>query len=1513
MNFDELKKALSLSGTNFSLKSSQLGSPSIHALFTNFLHIGELHLQVAQRTETADQVIIEGGLNQEFLGILNPKAKASFSIHKEQAEVQIELTDFPTETEWKLSDSFPSLKDSLSDSFLFSAPQFNLDSQLALVLDENFQVELGMLPTPSLTAGQSKQGLSFQSNISYSPTDSPISLLLGAKELSLSGAIAYLGEDPILQLEAELTKQNIGTFTFPFKLQLVSLLKSYDNTIENSYTNGFARLQCDFQKTTGTTTLNFPIGASIYGQDPSMLLIDSYLEKNQEIKFADLADLFGVTSVDHIQPEGFPKFDDLALYQLGMMVYLPTTHLNSINVGLALNKEWEVFSKLIKFHDLKADLTLDLTARKPEVSAKVSAKADLANATIDGHISLPEQTFACYLEEGKNINISELVTELLGPDVPLPHLNCAEFEISGDVKNEHYHLMANLKEDWTLQVGTGEFVLQNTNLVIDKTKIGYQLQISGTFNLAGIGFYATAHYNNSDTVKGWTFNAYTDIDTISLKFVFNALLQLVDVQVPCSVPDINISGLSFTFDTISKDFSFTAETETEIEVPFLSGDEAKIHAIVHVESGINTETNKRELSGFMEGDFTIDSSVFTLQYSIGKGEHIFEASWECKDETNLLGINTFLDKMGISDISNELKIPKEIDLNLKKVYLKYQAETKTLKLVGDSVKYGEVFLIVSKLPIGQANPNEKVPTQGTSKWEFVLGWNYQGVINFSQIPIIGGHLEPTDLIDQFHLESVGMIISSTAIKQFEIPDMPTMKAVNSGNDASVKASISDIKRKPVAQGNVIPLGKGMALVATMDLNKSKSDGKMEALRKLVPDSKLTTLLSIDLSKKSFSIKAILQNSINIPTGQESDLKLTNPTLSFDFNKGVSFLIYGDLSLHFDNEIIDVRPELFIRDNEMGGNIGVDFRDGWKKPMGIQGLTIDSADFQLGINFAPPGGINIGLQGKSHIEDRLPATDNFAFVLEIIEEVPDPLMFSFYLEEINVKTAMKVFVPKVDASSLPQFIQDTTLTDVSFYWAQQTVVIPDGSIAQPGLSYSGNLKVLNFEAHAALAIDQDSGICGEFEMSPIDFQNILAISGTGKGVSVDKKDGEIIHYNKLPDKSKTLPDQEQTGIEKVQLVAPGGPTIKFQTVQSPFLKMSISLSFLDVLDQEIEALVAEDEITFMLKYEIGDLVHADLNFALNTTGFSLHSKFGMHLKADIGPIKLLGVDFGSIHVDTGFDLVLDVSAYNDNFELKLSGEFDFEGARLHFPEIVISFALKSLTELPGIIIEHLIENAGEIFAALLEDAGKLLEEGIKEVGKLAVEGAKEVAQLAIAAEKEAEKIIGEAGKAIVQGVEDAAKEIAKVEEEAEKILSDAGLEVGVIGISAVKEVGQIALTITHVAEEAEQEIEQIGSQIAQEAEQVAVEVGKLTEDAIHEVGVIEKAVEQEVGKVLIEAKKVADAVIHTATEVVSAIENEAKALWNEAGELAKAIAKAAEDAANAVGNAAKGVWHTITKY
>jgi len=1097
--------------------------------------------------------------------------------------------------------------------------------------------------------------------------------------------------------------------------------------------------------------------------------------------------------------------------------------------------------------------------------------------------------------EGSVIHLKPLFEEYFGNSIDVPDTTITELSFQAGVTAGNYNFMIGLSHLIDLPIGQNHLSLDQIEISTHKSGEDISGELLSVFNLGGVTFSTSAAY---DPDTGWTFEGHTVKSSISLVSFANGLLDFLGTEIPSSFPDINISDLSISFNTVSKEFSFAAETDTEIEIPFLTGDDAKIHASIDLKSTVDTATGNRQLSGFMEGDFTIGTSLFTLQYSLGKDSHVFEASWESTSSDDLLGIDTILDAMGVS---HDISIPSELDLNLNKVYLQYQAETETLKLVADSAVYGEVFLIVSKLPIGQPHPDETIPEPGTGEWQFVFGWNYTNISKLSDIPSIGGHFGPANSL---HFESIGILISSADIKQFDISDMPALSKITSGVDISLQPLVGST-RKPVGQGTSVPLGKGLAFVAILDMANSDQSGNMPALRKVVPETTLTVMTAIDLAKESFTIEAILSGSVTIPTGGSSDLKIGNAALAFIFNDGIAFQISGELAMHFDHQTIDVDPKLTIMAEGIEFQVDVVFEDGWKKPMGIPGLTLDEVGFELGIDFIPPG-INIGLEGQSHIGTQPKSSDNFAFVLELIEEVPNPLLLSFYLKEIDIPTSMEVFVPEAEQPTLPDFVKEIKLSEVSFYWAEEPVPLPDGNIAQPGFRFGGAIQILSFEAYAALAIDQNSGIAGAFEMTPVHFHNILSITGKGKGIYLNKKDGKILPV-------KIQPDKDQTGVEKVELVAPGGPVFAFRTTQSPYLQVSIEVSFLDFLHEKIEALVQDDGIYFKLEYDIGSFVKAEIDFTLNKSGFTAHSFFGIHLKFNVGPIKILGIDFGTLHIDTGFDIELYISATLDHFELSINGEFDFEGARLHFPELKIEFAPKSLADLPQMIIDHVIHNADEVFKELFDAAGKLIEEGLKEAEHLAEEAGKEVAKLAVEAEQEAEKIVGDAAKAVEHTVEEAAAEVVKIEKEAEKVLTDAVHEVAEIEKEAVEEVKKIGTEIAHVAEEAEKEVEEIGKEIAQEAEEVAHEVSKLASEAVKEVKAIADAVAKEVSAVLDEARKVASAVIDAARQVVHALEEEAKKLFDEAKKLAKAIEDAAKKAAEAVAHTAKKVWHAISKY
>ena len=1146
---------------------------------------------------------------------------------------------------------------------------------------------------------------------------------------------------------------------------------------------------------------------------------------------------------------------------------------------------FDPYNKQLKALSVAAHLTffearLNVTAQLPNFVFSANLPTVPADSTTDS-----------------GLHLKTVIEHFFGSSPDFPDVLISSLFIRVNPSAQDYRFSIEVSDIWHYAIGDTHFSLDKLGFGIHKSRTGLFGNFSATMTLASLQFDIDAEYLGTD--QGWQLEGATAPDqTLSLSAIATELAGFFGLTVTPQFPQISLSNLDITFNTQTKTFGFAGKTETEIEVPFLTGDEAKIDAEVNLVSAIDTTTNRRQLSGFMEGEFSIGDSVFTLQYTLGQDSHVFEASWESEADDHLLGINSILEAMGVN---NDISLPEQVDLNLKKIYLRYQVERQTLQLVADSATYGEVFLIVSKLPIGQPHPNDEVPEPGQGTWQFVFGWDYPDLNKFSQAPGFGSAFDAANI---FHLQSLGLIVSSAQISQFDIPAFPELTTLSPGVAPNTQQALT---RKPVGQGSAIPLGKGLAFVATMDLGQSEQGGSMQALRQIVTETTLTVMATIDLSKEAFSISAILQGSITIPTGGSSNLRLGNAGLSFIFNDGIIFQLYGDLAMHFDHQTIDVQPRLSISLEEIEFSVPIRFEDGWHSPMGITGLTLDEIAFAMGINLLPAPGVNIGLQGESHIGDQPRASDNFAFILEIIEEIPDPLLLSFYLAEVDIKTALEVFVgQQAEQVNLPDIVNDINLTDVSFYWAESVVVMPDGTIAQPGLRFGGNLEVLGFAAHARLAIDQSSGIVGEFETSPIHFHNVLSVTGKGQGVYLNQKGGKT-----LPVTIK--PESDTNAITRVEVVPPGGPVFALRTAQSPYLQMSIKVSFLDLLSEELEALVANDGIYFKLEYDIAKLVRAEIDVTLNKTGFVAHSLFGLHLKADIGPIKILGIDFGSIHLDTGFDIELFIRADADEFEFRVNGEFEFEGARLSFPEIHLAFAPKSLAELPEMIIQQVIDHAEDIFKDLFDAAAELVKEGIKEVEHLAEEAAEEVSKLANEAEHEAEKLINDAEQAVEHSVEEAAEAIKAIDKEAEKILTDAAEEVEHLAEEAVQEVEKIGTEIAHVAEAAEHEVEAIGREIAQEATEVAQAVERLASEAVAEVKAIGESAAKAAKAIVDEARKVADAVIHAARQVVDALEKEAKALWDEAKKLADAIANAAKKVGHAVEHAAKSAWHAVSKY
>lgn len=1102
---------------------------------------------------------------------------------------------------------------------------------------------------------------------------------------------------------------------------------------------------------------------------------------------------------------------------------------------------------------------------------------------------------------------------------------------------------------YTLQIGVEGLVDINigyTPVSLDRLELSLaqslsDYSITGTllacFTISDVLLHVEGSYLGDGQ---WAFDGGTDQGKISLVDFVNGALDYLGAELPATVPDTTIMNLRVAFSTEHQNFAFACETDTTVQIPFLTGDESRIYTDIFLKTSIDGLTGDRTLEGRMYGEFYVGDSQFTLEYDLNQRSNVFAASWRMADGGTPLGITTFLEAMGVVA---EHSAFEQYDLKLTQAYLRYQAETQTLELVGNSEQYGRAFLVVSKYPLGEATGVERPGNENGDTWHYVVGWNYEDTTSFSQIPHLPGVWSNADV---FHLTSVGVWISSDDIDSFEVPVLPPLLAVSEPDPRGLLEQLADEgdegptlpeapkgNWEPVGARDVITIKRGINLVAEVDLAQNpENDPDLNALNTVLPTTRLTIFAAVDPEGARFSLTALVPGTLTIPTGDTSALAITNAQMVFAYDKTLSFKLSGDIVMTFDHVTVTATASIIIRSTGVVVLIWVDFGEGgWQEPMGIPSLVLHNVGFELGVLFSPIPRLDIGLEGTWGFlsepvqipeetipieasgdepwreESRPEAVTSFAFVLEVIEEVPTPLLLRFYTDTMNVASIISTFVPHATADDLPTVIQETQFQKVTFYLAERRIQLPSGEWATAGFRFSGVAQVLDFQCYASVAIDPVHGISGEFTCSPIHLANILAVAGNGPGVFWDEVDG-------APKQATVLPAPKYDAeADRIQLVTPGGPYLKFSTVRPPYLQLSAVVDFLDLQHYEIEALITDDEIQFQLDYDVGGIVRASIDFDVTSTSFYAHSLFGLYLKFDVGPIVILGVNLGKLRVDGAFYLEMEINASAEDFLMTIEGEFDFEGASLTIPKLTLHFSPQSLLELPDILAKWIREKAYDVFKDLFTDAKERIEAGFKAVEHLEEKAIGEAIALTSHAEAQVEVLVSSAIDTVGNDVEAVEAQVLALQNEAEEILTKAHDEVVKLEQQGEQAVQALTLEINNTVTAAEQEIELIAAQIEEEREQIAEDIEALAKATTQEVAAIARAIQKETEKLLRDAHRSAQKIINEAQKVADALMTEAQELWNTAKDLGRRISAGLAQVGHKGKKVAEKTWNTVSKY
>ena len=978
-----------------------------------------------------------------------------------------------------------------------------------------------------------------------------------------------------------------------------------------------------------------------------------------------------------------------------------------------------------------------------------------------------------------------------------------------------------------------------------------------------------------------------------------------------------------------------------------------------------------------------ESTSMTLMagLGLGKGELVFEAdvsklqtrlaaTWTAPSSAaeDRLGIQTLLDELdtvslrggfsgGAASIAHTVLDGVGDALSFEALSLSYIGGDKpTFEIVGHSGHgtFAEAFVVVRKDP----------------GWGVIVGLAFAPDKGVGELPFLrdipgftaGWH----EVEDALGLHLRGLIISTLDARRFTPPgfDAALIPAPPSSTLPAKPGVSSPLGNQPLR------LSKGAALVVHADFEHSKNP-VFQLFHEVTGVKGLDSL--IVFGNSGIGLTASIGGSLRLEAGGAA-FRLADPYVGVFVNPpGFSVRLGGRMELALFGTTFGIEGMLALSDAAIAGSIHLE-NIPFEIPLGqaMPGIRIlkDDLWLELGMQFEPEG-LDLGFMGAFRIGPKTirsapsPYHGDVVLVLEMIEEVPNPLFIHFSIEQLDLfamfeaKTGIGLALEEAqeiahtaatlaDAAGLDEgedlaegveaglgvirsmydnlqsILSEIALHDVDIRWADSIVLLPDGTTANPGLGFRGWLDIFGFHMFASFefSLGMPPNLTGHFEMDPLDILGgAIKITGDGQGVRLREAKGEANawEYWKDAGSSASTIRQAKQSPDATYVVKPGGANLLVSARQSPFLHANLRVVLFNTLSAEVLAEITDQGFHFLLDVHAGGFVTLKLESELETKGphphFSASGKLGVHIKGDIGPI-IPGISATKIHLDVGLDAEVDL-VIGETFHFGIGASFEFMGAHLSLPHLVIDTPLSTFEDLPGIIWDHIEEFAEEIFEDVFLPIGKAFEEAAEAVAEVATEAAEAVAEIATEAVAECKEVVEHAARVVEQAAADVAHAAEEVVAAAKEIEKKAEEFVADVGAKTVEAVHALEHQAEVVFNEAKKAVEAIGAAVEHEVAEIGQEIAHAAAEAAAFVADLANRVGHEVQHLLDSARAAAEHLWSEALQVAAELErqianviNEIAAIGRQIEEVAADIAHFFEDVGAAIVNTAEEVGEAL---
>jgi len=484
-------------------------------------------------------------------------------------------------------------------------------------------------------------------------------------------------------------------------LELVEIDVSLQTTAVWSMLRDQYHLQCRYTFATavvfraGDKEHRIPLSATVAGPGSDIVLradLKDLIQASMDALkgFLNNYDLGPVT--DSLNGNGIALDEYMTLDDLVVSVRPSDSSIVYVQTGVRSARKFTLIENQsahtsIDLEDVYFSLTLFWPGNKSASSlyANLGCTIDLGGGQIQVAASLPDFTFHAWEVEGTTILLPELISAFTGStNSEIPDLVVAEFDLT-ITPGQEYRGSIDLFGEWQLDfIPKANVAITDMQFAVDynQTAATFEATVGGAITLGGVDFAILAHHPASG---GWQFAGkageeqpiplYELIANLAADFGFAG-------DMPASIRELTLSRLEVTFDTATKDFTFTVDTKFPV-------DGKKLDAVISIAITHNNGAYERKFSGVI----TISGMEFDLVFDQTRNATIFLAAYENRAGTDQ-SIAALL--ATVTDNHDILSAAEGITINLKDALLVVDQGTATRILFGMDIGGG---LDVSNLPL----------------------------------------------------------------------------------------------------------------------------------------------------------------------------------------------------------------------------------------------------------------------------------------------------------------------------------------------------------------------------------------------------------------------------------------------------------------------------------------------------------------------------------------------------------------------------------------------------------------------------------------------------------------------------------------------------------------------------------------------------------------------------------------------------------------------------------------------